>query len=189
MAAAVAAMAANAAVAAAAAAERAARAALRRSREAQTYTLAQMEVATGGFRDPIEEGAFGAVFRGVLQPSGRMVAIKVLLPKAAAVVVAQQKHEQFVGAGSFQKELEVLSKFRHQNIVWLLGSCLSDDAAAKQCLVFEWMAGGSLQSRLAAGGAPLAAQERFVIASDVARGLEFLHNTAEPPIVHQDVKV
>jgi serine/threonine protein kinase len=117
-----------------------------------------------------------------------MVAIKVLLPKAAAVVVAQQKHEQFVGVGSFFKELEVLSKFRHQNIVWLLGSCLSEDAAARQCLVFEWMAGGSLLSRLAAGAAPLSAADRFAIASDVARGLEYLHNTADPPIIHQDVK-
>jgi len=182
--------AAAAATAAAAAAEREAREALRRSREPQLYTLAQMEDATGGFSDgtKLAEGSFGAVYRGRLQPSGRMVAIKVLLPKAAAVVVAQQKHEQFVGVGSFFKELEVLSKFRHQNIVWLLGSCLSDDAAAKQCLVFEWMAGGSLQSRLAAGAAPLSAADRFAIASDVARGLEYLHNTADPPIIHQDVK-
>ena len=57
----------------------------------------------------------------------------------------------------------------------------------KQCLVFEFMAGGSLRSRIASGTA-LAAQQRFDIASDVARGLRYLHVMADPPIIHQDVK-
>ena len=35
---------------------------------------------------------------------------------------------------------------------------------------------------------PLTWVERFTIASDVARGLEFLHTNADPPIIHQDVK-
>ena len=34
----------------------------------------------------------------------------------------------------------------------------------------------------------LTAEERFSIASDVARGLEYLHVSAHPPIIHQDVK-
>ena len=35
---------------------------------------------------------------------------------------------------------------------------------------------------------PLTWAERFSIASDVARGLHFLHTDADPPIIHQDVK-
>ena len=52
------------------------------------------------------------------------------------------------------------------------------------------MAGGSLNKRLdpASDAPPLSAQERFNIASDVARGLEYLHIDADPPIIHQDVK-
>jgi serine/threonine protein kinase len=199
------------AAAATVAADIAVREALRRSREPQVYTPAQMEGATDGFNErcKIDEGAYSAVYRGRLQPSGTIVAIKLLKPDAAAVVVAQKKHEQFVGAGSFHNELKVLRKYRHQNLVKLLGFCLSADdedesksgggggaaaaaaAAAglqRQCLVLEWIAGGSLRKRLDGSGAALTAEHRFDIASDVARALEFLHITADPPIIHQDVK-
>jgi serine/threonine protein kinase len=148
-----------------------------------------------------------------------------------------------VGAGGFRKELDVLTQYRHPNIVCLLGHCLSDgsgggggDAAAqpqqqpppqppRQCLVFEFMAGGSLNARLkegrrapqhsshlnarlkegrrlgegegkclAAAAQPLTAEERFGIASDVARGLAYLHtaylhlDALPTPLIHQDVK-
>ena len=173
------------------AAEREPREAPRRRREPQAFTAAQMAAATGGFRDPIDEGAFGAVYRGRLA-DGRAVAIKVLKPKFAKAKKAVKKGaEQWSGAGGFRKELEVLGKYRHRNIVELLGSCLGGSGkAAKQCLVFEWMAGGSLNKRLdpASGAPPLSAQERFDVASDVARGLEYLHVDADPPIIHQDVK-
>jgi hypothetical protein len=164
--------------------------ALRHSLEPQEFTEAQMAAATGGFRNPIDEGAFGFVYRGRLGSSDE-VAIKVLKPNAAAAAAGvAERAQQFVGAGSFRKELEVLGKYRHRNLVELLGFCLSDDAAAKQCLVFEWMAGGSLKKRLAPDSAApaLTAQQRFDIASDVARGLEYLHVKADPPIIHQDVK-
>ena len=186
------------AMAAAAMAERAANEALRRSNEPQVFTVAQLEAATGGFLRPLAEGSFGAVYRGVLQPSGRVIAIKVLKAEAAAVAVAK-KHEEFVGVGSFRKELEVLSKYRHQNIVELLGFCLSGGggsggsgggpavAATRQCLVFEFCAGGALNSRITSGMA-LTPQQRFEIASDVGRGLEYLHVKADPPIIHQDIK-
>ena len=187
------------------------------------FTQEQLEAATGGFADGtmLDEGAFGAVYRGSID--GRAVAIKVLKPEAAAMVVAKGA-EQWSGAGGFHKELQVLGKIRHPNIVALLGFCLDDAAGdsgtssgsssgsgsgsrlwrprgktaaapvlpkARQCLVFEFMAGGSLRGRLAASSSPppsLSCEERFSVASDVARGLEFLHVQANPPIIHQDVK-
>ena len=154
------------------------------------FSLAQIEQATNNFSESrkLDEGAFGAVYRGKMRPSGIVVAIKVLKPEAAAVAAGvAEKHQQFVGAGGFHKELEVLSAYRHRNIVELLGSCLSDDETVKQCLVFEFMEGGSLLKRIAAGMS-LTAQQRFDVASDTARGLEYLHTKADPPIIHQDVK-
>ena len=55
------------------------------------------------------------------------------------------------------------------------------------------MAGGALQERLnseaASSGVPaLTWHDRLGIASDVARGLVFLHTVCDPPIIHQDVK-
>ena len=200
--------AASSAVAAAVAAERAVNEA---SLKPRVFTPRQMEEATGSFaaRCLLDEGKFSAVYRGRLQPSGREVAIKLLKPEAAAYVPAQKKHEKFVGVGSFRNELEVLRKCRHQNIVQLLGYCLSGGSAGiddvdeskgggggaaaapgpqRQCLVLEWMAGGSLRKRLDGSGTALTAEQRFDVASDVARGLEFMHISADPPIIHQDVK-
>jgi serine/threonine protein kinase len=137
------------------------------------------------------------------------MAIKVLKREAAAAAAAvAQQHQQFMGAGNFRNELEVLSKYHHHNIVELLGYCLDDGGSGggaqggtgwlgmgrvraspqRQCLVFEWMAGGSLQSRLlAANRAALTAKQRFDIASDIARCLEYVHTKADPPIIQQDV--
>jgi serine/threonine protein kinase len=74
--------------------------------------------------------------------------------------------------------------------VKLLGFCLGNDATARQCLVLEWMEGGSLKDRIAATSAapPLTVQERFDVASDMARGLVYLHVKADPPVIHQDIK-
>ena len=71
----------------------------------------------------------------------------------------------------------------------MLGHCI-DDRAARPCLVYEFMEGASLKARLQAGAGRQKLQhgERFDIASDVARGLVFLHTMASPPIIHQDIK-
>ena len=182
------------------------------------FEQAQLEAATSGFASnmKLDEGSFGTVFRGALA-DGRLVAIKVLKPEAAAAI--KEGAEEWAGAAGFRKELEVLGKYKHQNIVELIGYALddggSDGAAAaaaanggwlsrgrgagapppKQCLIFEFMAGGSLKQRLAPPSAdeyetapPMTCTERFDVASDIARGLAFLHIDADPPIIHQDVK-
>ena len=106
----------------------------------------------------------------------------------------------FSGAAQFEREGQVLGKYRHPNIVALLGTASlpqAEGAALRPCLVYEFMAGQSLKARLRpkagrpgeAGRAPaLTPRERFAIASDVARGLAFLHTMASPPIIHQDIK-
>ena len=177
----------------------------------RAFEQAELEKATGGFasHSKLAEGTFGVVFRSDTLVSGRSVAIKVLKPGAASKM--QDCAEEWTGAGTFRKELEVLGNYQHHNIVELLGYCLGcnsnqhplsgclpfNQAAMtvlqQPCLVFEFMAGGSLGMRLRAArddrsaAAPLSCAERFDIASDVARGLEYLH-TADPPLIHQDVK-
>jgi serine/threonine protein kinase len=142
--------------------------------------------ATGNFaaRRKLAQGAFGAVYRGELR-DGRVVAIKVLTrlddPDAAP--------SEYSGENSFALEAKVLGQYQHPNIVVLLGHCTgSSSRAPQEYLVFEFMAGGSLYDRLdPAGATPLSWPLRFAIASDVARGLVYLHR-ASPPIIHQDVK-
>ena len=160
--------------------------------------------ATGDFspQHKLDEGSFGAVYRGKLA-DGRGVAIKVLTRLDDEV--PEGGSEQYTGAGSFALEAKVLGKYRHPNLVGLHGHCL-EEAMPTRYLVYEFMSGGSLYDRLgpptaATGDAaaaaaaaaatawpPLLWASRFTIASDVARALEFLHNEANPPIIHQDVK-
>ena len=114
--------------------------------------------------------------------------------------------EKYEGEDGFRRELEALRHYRHANIVGLLGYCIDYGQQQQQqggggsasvprfCLVLELCVGGSLESRLKAtasnrarGGA-LTAEQRCNIASDVGRGLHYLHAEASPPLIHQDVK-
>ena len=157
-----------------------------RSKRSTVFTVAQLERATDGFapRNKLAEGAFGMVFKG--HHNGHAVAIKVLTRQDDP----NAKPSDYSGAGSFALEAKVLGHHRHANIVGLLGHCLGPEQP-QQFLVYEFMAGGSLKERLEASSrrAPLSWEERFVIASDSARALEYLHTDADPPIIHQDVKV
>ena len=195
------------------------------SSQAEEFSTAQMHAATNGFAEAnkVDEGAFGVVYRGTLE-DGKVVAIKLLkierqVRDARAVAGADTDANpdlaryEYSSEATFAREIEVLGKYRHPNIVALLGHCMGDFAAtgsAKQrpCLVYEFMAGQSLKKRLAdvpkveraeaedAGSSSTSApafealswRDRLSIASDVARGLAFLHTVASPPIIHQDVK-
>ncbi|KAL0322398.1 UNVERIFIED_CONTAM: Vacuolar protein sorting-associated protein 53 A [Sesamum calycinum] len=119
----------------------------------------------------IGEGGYGPVFKCYLDHT--RVAIKVLRPDAAQ------------GRSQFQQEVEVLCCMRHPNIVLLLGAC-----PEYGCLVYEYMANGSLEDRLVRKGntRPLSWQLRFRIAAEIATGLHFLHQTKPEPLVHRDLK-
>ncbi|KAI7749836.1 hypothetical protein M8C21_027501 [Ambrosia artemisiifolia] len=70
-------------------------------------------------------------------------------------------------------------------MVLLLGAC-----PEYGCLVYEYMANGSLEDRLLRrrNTPPLSWQIRFKIASEIATGILFLHQTKPEPIVHRDLK-
>lgn len=70
-------------------------------------------------------------------------------------------------------------------MVLLLGAC-----PEYGCLVYEFMANGSLEDRLFCRGntKPLSWQHRFRIAAEIGTGLLFLHQTKPEPLVHRDLK-
>lgn len=82
-------------------------------------------------------------------------------------------------------QVEVLSCIRHPNMVLLLGAC-----PEYGCLVYEFMANGSLDDRLfcRGGSPPLSWQLRFRIAAEIGTGLLFLHQSKPEPLVHRDLK-
>ncbi|XP_023524076.1 U-box domain-containing protein 52-like isoform X1 [Cucurbita pepo subsp. pepo] len=137
------------------------------------YTIEEIEEATEFFAESrkIGEGGYGPVYRCDLDHTP--VAIKVLRPDATQ------------GRSQFKQEVEVLSCIRHPNMVLLLGAC-----PEYGCLVYEFMANGSLEDRLLQRGntPPLSWQLRFQIAGEIGTALLFLHQTKPEPLVHRDLK-
>ncbi|PQM40210.1 hypothetical protein Pyn_17184 [Prunus yedoensis var. nudiflora] len=142
------------------------------------YTIEEIETATNDFSQArkIGEGGYGPVYRGELDHTP--VAIKVLRPDAAQG--QSQFNQEFLAM-----QVEVLSCIRHPNMVLLLGAC-----PEYGCLVYEYMANGSLDDCLfRRGNTPVIPwQLRFRIAAEIATGLLFLHQAKPEPLVHRDLK-
>eukprot|EP00271_Cylindrocystis_brebissonii_P003739 TRINITY_DN14_c0_g1_i1.p1 TRINITY_DN14_c0_g1~~TRINITY_DN14_c0_g1_i1.p1 ORF type:complete len:972 (-),score=181.63 TRINITY_DN14_c0_g1_i1:2662-5499(-) len=137
------------------------------------YTWEEIMAATDNFRadKKLGEGGFGTVFAGTLHHTP--VAVKIL-----------KNTDALQAASEFQQEVEVLGQIQHPHMVMLLGCC-----PEKYCLVYEYMANGSLEDRLAClnGSPPLPWYARMRIAAEVASALLILHSRPIP-IVHRDLK-
>ncbi|XP_010521415.1 PREDICTED: probable leucine-rich repeat receptor-like protein kinase At5g49770 [Tarenaya hassleriana] len=142
---------------------------------AKAFTFEELKKYTDSFSDTnnIGIGGYGKVYRGIL-PSGEIIAIKR----------AQQGSLQ--GGLEFKTEIELLSRVHHKNVVRLLGFCFDQ---GEQILVYEYIPNGSLRDSLSGkSGISLDWTRRLKIALGAARGLAYLHELADPPIIHRDVK-
>ena len=91
-------------------------------------------------------------------------------------------------------KVELLPRLRHQNIVDLYG--YSNDAPDTPCLIYPFMANGSLEKRLlkfkeyTPKCEPLTAKQRLEIALGVARGINHIHQLHQGPkvLIHRDIK-
>ncbi|KAJ0896255.1 putative protein kinase RLK-Pelle-CrRLK1L-1 family [Helianthus annuus] len=136
--------------------------------------LQELSNATSGFskRNLIGTGGFGKVYQGNSVKHGD-IAIKMLDPWQG-----QGDHE-------FKTEIALLSVYKHENIVSLLGFCHED---GKKMLVYKHESNGSLDKHL--NNPDLTWIQRLHICLDAARGLQYLHGDVEPHrrILHRDVK-
>jgi serine/threonine protein kinase len=154
----------------------------------EEFTLRDLSRLTGGFSEEkkIGSGSFGSVYHAKL-PDGREVAIKRSERSAGGTA---RRRRRFDAERAFRAELRLLSRVNHRNLVQLLGFC---EERGERILVFEFMPHGALHDHLhgaAADGSPLFAswEARLRVALDAARGVEYLHCYAVPPIIHRDVK-
>ncbi|CAI9283155.1 unnamed protein product [Lactuca saligna] len=125
------------------------------------YKFEELEEATDGYT--LEKRLSASVYKGSIK--GRKVVIKQTETHA-------------------NKEVKILQKINHFNLIGLYGVCEHD----KSCyLVYEFMENSSLNEWLR----DLTCQEsqtwnnRIRIALDVAKGLQYLHNFANPTYVHK----
>lgn len=145
---------------------------------AQTFTFRELAAATNNFRPDcfLGEGGFGCVYRGRLQSSGQVVAVK------------QLDRNGLQGNREFLVEVLMLSLLHHPNLVSLIGYCADGD---QRLLVYEFMALGSLEDHLhdvPPDREALDWNTRMKIAAGAAKGLEFLHDKANPPVIYRDFK-
>ncbi|XP_027121120.2 serine/threonine-protein kinase PBL27 isoform X1 [Coffea arabica] len=144
---------------------------------AQTFTFRELAAATKNFRPEclLGEGGFGRVYRGRLE-SGQAVAVK------------QLDRNGLQGNREFLVEVLMLSLLHHQNLVNLIGYCADGD---QRLLVYEFMPLGSLEDHLhelPPDKEPLDWNTRMKIAAGAAKGLEYLHDKANPPVIYRDLK-
>ncbi|KAI5664067.1 hypothetical protein M9H77_23390 [Catharanthus roseus] len=149
-------------------------------RRAQMFTYEELERATGGFKDEsqVGKGSFSCVFKGVLK-DGTVVAVK------RAIMSPDMKKN----SKEFNTELDLLSRLNHAHLLNLLGYC---DEGGERLLVYEFMANGSLHQHLHGKNRAVKEQldwvKRVTIAVQAARGIEYLHGYACPPVIHRDIK-
>ncbi|KAM1082902.1 hypothetical protein FF1_021522 [Malus domestica] len=145
---------------------------------AQTFTFRELATATKNFRPEsfIGEGGFGRVYKGQLESTGQVVAVK------------QLDRNGLQGNREFLVEVLMLSLLHHPNLVNLIGYCADGD---QRLLVYEFMPLGSLEDHLhdlPPDKEPLDWNTRMKIASGAAKGLEYLHDQANPPVIYRDFK-
>ncbi|XP_020241184.1 calcium/calmodulin-regulated receptor-like kinase 1 [Asparagus officinalis] len=137
------------------------------------YPYKDLQKATSNFTTVVGEGAFGPVYKAQMS-TGETVAVKVLATDSKQ------------GEKEFQTEVLLLGRLHHRNLVNLVGYCAEK---GQHMLIYVYMPNGCLSSHLYSEKyGPLSWNLRIHIALDVARGLEYLHDGAVPPVVHRDIK-
>ncbi|KAI9153096.1 hypothetical protein LWI28_009059 [Acer negundo] len=134
-----------------------------------------------GSKALVGEGSYGRVFSAKLS-NGQPVAIKKLDTGSS-----QDPDNDFA------TQLSIVSRLKHDHFVELMGYCLE---ANNQILVYEFATMGSLHDVLhgrkgvqgAEPGPVLSWNQRVKVAYGAARGLEYLHEKVQPPIVHRDIR-
>ncbi|XLU97658.1 hypothetical protein S245_011998 [Arachis hypogaea] len=139
------------------------------------FSFKELKKCTNNFSpaNDVGSGGYGKVYKGTL-PSGQLIAIKR----------AQKESKQ--GGLEFKAEIELLSRVHHKNVVSLVGFCFEE---GEQMLVYEFVPNGTLKDTITGkSGIRFGWHRRIKVALGAARGLAYLHEHADPPIIHRDIK-
>ncbi|XP_071688484.1 probable serine/threonine-protein kinase PBL26 [Rutidosis leptorrhynchoides] len=141
-------------------------------------SLEDITKATKNFHvvNRIGKGGFGNVYRGKL-PKGD--GFDTIVAKRLDKTSAQ-------GEKQFQNELQILFKYKHENVIRLVGYC---DEKDKKVIVYDYASRGSLD-RYLNDTTSLTWIKRLNICIDVASALAFLHGgvATQASVIHRDIK-
>nr|XP_004228922.2 G-type lectin S-receptor-like serine/threonine-protein kinase LECRK3 [Solanum lycopersicum] len=137
------------------------------------FSYKDLSKATEGFKEERGRGAFGIVYKGVVD-----------IGKPIAVAVKKLDRIVQDGDKEFKTEVNVIGQTHHKNLVRLIGFC---DEGPHRLLVYEFLNNGSLASFLF-GDLKLTWNQRTQVALGIARGLLYLHDECITQIIHCDIK-
>ena len=133
------------------------------------YDYGDLERATSCFSEEQRIGN-SSVYRAVI--NGSAVAVK-----------------RVPGEGDVGTEVTLLGRVNHSSLIRMSGLCMH---GGYTYTVFEFAENGALSDWLHGGeeeeGRVLGWSQRVQVALDVAGGLNYLHNYADPPYVHKNLK-
>ncbi|OIW15112.1 hypothetical protein TanjilG_08599 [Lupinus angustifolius] len=132
----------------------------------KVYSFEELQNATNNFSPKCL--IKGSVYHGVI--NGDLAAIKKI-------------------DGDVSKEIELLNKVNHSNVIRLSGVSFKD---GHWYLVYEYAANGALSDWIYFNNndenKSLTWTQRIQIALDIATGLDYLHSLISPPYIHKDLK-
>ncbi|KAK2655009.1 hypothetical protein Ddye_008061 [Dipteronia dyeriana] len=157
---------------------------LKISSQLRKFSFNELKSATRNFRPEslLGEGGFGCVFKGWIDENG---AAPVKPGTGVPVAVKTLNHDGLQGHKEWLAEVNYLGELLHPNLVKLIGCCIEDD---QRLLVYEFMPRGSLENHLFRRSLPLPWSIRMKVALGAAKGLAFLHEEAEKPVIYRDFK-
>lgn len=163
------------------------------SRSSQTSTGTEKSLA--GLKGMLSDGAQFFTYRDLMKatdnfgPARKLGAstFRGLVAGKDVVVVVEKRQNLDV---DFVAEVKSICNLHHSNLVKVVGGCMSGD---QLYLVYEYIPGANLRqclrSPMTPGYTTLKSWVlRLQVALHIAKGLEYLHEHASPPVVHKYLK-
>ncbi|XP_034534324.1 interleukin-1 receptor-associated kinase 1 isoform X2 [Notolabrus celidotus] len=145
-----------------------------------SWSYEEVHAGTEGFSPSLQvgEGGFGVVYRATLNKTD--CAVKRLREQGCLMEWDRLKE-------SFHTEVDKLTRFRHPNIVDLLGFSEGPECV---CLIYTYMENRSLDDQLHNEAGALSWSQRVGVVEGASRALQFLHcpPAGHKPLIHGDVK-
>ncbi|XWS48362.1 hypothetical protein CRYUN_Cryun13aG0069700 [Craigia yunnanensis] len=149
-----------------------------------SYSILRRATSSFSASRRLGQGGFGSVYSATIpnnhhhhnNNNNQTVAVKVM------------DAGSLQGEREFQNELFFATKLDFSLVVPVLGFSY-DRKRRRMLLVYELMPNGNLQDALLHRKCPelMNWKQRFLIAVDIAKGLEYLHGL-DPPVIHGDIK-
>ncbi|CAM6065276.1 unnamed protein product, partial [Sphagnum tenellum] len=150
----------------------------------RAFTFEELSAATQDFDQLLflGEGGFGKVYKGFLSDPS---------PTASTTLEngPSRRYQEVAGHREWLNEVYFLGRFRHPNLVRLIGFCAQlTSLQEERLLVYEFVLHGSLENLLFQSTnffMPMPWNRRVDVAVDAACGLTFLH---DHQVINRDIK-